>query len=488
MSALHVRTTMLSWFGASYWKPLVPGLAVSALLALVASWLTNGLNDPLARNPLLVAILFGLLIGNVMHLPDNLRPGLEFAMRKLLRLGIVLVGFRVTVHLLLDLGWAPWLVAAAELLSVFFISLWLLRRVFRFDLDFSVMLAAGSSICGAAAILSTAATIQGRPQQTALAVTIITLFGTLALFAYPYLFLEGFIPGLDDETYGVFVGASIYELAQVYGAGFSVSELAVNTATLVKLAKVLMLIPMILAMRYFWKIRSRTSQSGPVAFPWFIAWFLAVMLFNSAVALPGLAKGMILQFDTFLFIVVMVALGLNTRISKLFAGKGVMHILLASVLILGLSAAASYGYTRLALPSPAAAPAHAGAAAERVIDGRDAISRGAQVFNAIGCAKCHVPSMPAADQEIHLYSDLLLHDMGPALDDKIVQGDANGFDWRTTPLLGLGLRSRYLHDGRATTLRDTIAAHDGEGRIVRDRFLDLNERDKAAVYAFLNSL
>ena len=78
--------------------------------------------------------------------------------------------------------------------------------------------------------------------------------------------------------------------------------------------------------------------------------------------------------------------------------------------------------------------------------------------------------------------------MGPALDDKIVRGEATGRDWRTTPLAGLRLRGRYLHDGRATTLRDAILAHGGEAEILRDRFFDLSEANREAIYRFLNSL
>jgi len=78
---------------------------------------------------------------------------------------------------------------------------------------------------------------------------------------------------------------------------------------------------------------------------------------------------------------------------------------------------------------------------------------GRRLFATVGCAKCHMPALAGRHGEVPPYSDLLLHDMGQALDDKIVQGDATGADWRTTPLVGLGLRQRYLHDGRATTLR-----------------------------------
>ena len=87
-----------------------------------------------------------------------------------------------------------------------------------------------------------------------------------------------------------------------------------------------------------------------------------------------------------------------------------------------------------------------------------------------------------------LYSDLLLHDMGPGLEDKIVQGDASGADWRTAPLIALRTRERFLHDGRAASLREAFLAHGGEAEIVRRRFFELDEAEQQAIYRFLASL
>ena len=113
-------------------------------------------------------------------------------------------------------------------------------------------------------------------------------------------------------------------------------------------------------------------------------------------------------------------------------------------------------------------------------------SPGGRVFSSVGCAKCHVPSLRGRDgRPVTLYSDLLLHDMGAALDDKIEQGEATGADWRTTPLVGLHLRQRFLHDGRALNLRDAVLAHGGEARIVRDRFFELDAAQQQALYEFL---
>ena len=113
---------------------------------------------------------------------------------------------------------------------------------------------------------------------------------------------------------------------------------------------------------------------------------------------------------------------------------------------------------------------------------------GATLFAALGCDACHTPSLPLGDRRLWLYSDLLLHSLGPDLDDKVVQGQAGGSDWRTTPLWGLGARQRFLHDGRARTLIEAILAHGGEATRAKQRFLRLLPQDSDALLAFLSNL
>jgi len=411
------------------------------------------------------------------------------------RLGVVLIGFRITARLVVDLGFVPVAIAATELVVMFVCVQWIARRLFKLDRDFSLLLAAGTAICGAAAILSVASLIRARSQQAAIAITLVTMAGTLALLVYPIGFLGGWLPGLDDDRYGIFVGASIYELAQVYGASFAVSELALNTATLVKLTKVLMLIPLLLAIGWWRRRTDRRDAAVPVPFPWFVLGFVAVMLVNSGITLPGPVRNAILQFDLFLFLMTMIALGLDTRLARLREEGAVSRLLGVSAIGLLLAAGCAYMLVRATVPAQGTQGTFA-AGATTDASGAAAVRRtpalnsdGGRIFVSIGCAKCHVPSLATrAGPPVHLFSDLLLHDMGPALDDKIEQGEATGRDWRTTPLSGLGLRTRYLHDGRATTLRDAILAHGSEAQIVRDRFFALDEPDRAALIRFLGSL
>jgi CxxC motif-containing protein (DUF1111 family) len=110
------------------------------------------------------------------------------------------------------------------------------------------------------------------------------------------------------------------------------------------------------------------------------------------------------------------------------------------------------------------------------------------VFAAIGCVACHTPSLLLGDRQVSLYSDLLLHNLGPDLDDKVSQGQAAGSDWRTTPLWGLGTRPRLLHDGRARTLVAAIMAHGGEAASAVRHFRELSSSERDILLAFLRSL
>ena len=252
-----------------------------------------------------------------------------------------------------------------------------------------------------------------------------------------------------------------------------------------------MLVPLLVV---FGLIQSRGKPGevkARVPVPWFVFGFIAVLLFNSVIKVHPQVRRLILEGDQFLFLMVMVSLGLTTSLARLREAGGAWRLIGVGLVAIMVSAGTAYGLVSLAGlnasagASQRAAPGQPEAAAgSGLAEGGD----GARLFSAVGCEKCHVRSLQGSAGDVLLYSDLLLHDMGAALDDKIVQGDATGADWRTTPLIGLGLRQRFLHDGRASTLRAAVLDHGGEGSIVRDRFFELAEADQQAVYRFLSSL
>jgi uncharacterized integral membrane protein (TIGR00698 family) len=408
----------------------------------------------------------------------------------LLRLGVMLLGFRITLALLADLGIVPIAIAAIELAIVLVVVRVIAMRVFRLDPSLALLIAVGAAVCGAAAILSVASMTRAREQHAGFAITVITVVGTIALLLYPVAFLAGWMPGLDDRAFGVAVGASIFELAQVYGASYAVSEGALNAATLVKLSKVVMLIPLLIVIAAMRARGPGGKSDARIPVPWFVVGFVAVLLLNSSITVHPQVRQVILEGDQFLFLMVMIALGLTTPVARLREAGGAWRLIGTGLAALLVSAASAYALVAAASSFAAAPPRATAAGVGTPEDNRDLslASADGRAFTAVGCAKCHVPALRGRSGDVLLYSDLLLHDMGPALDDKIVQGDATGAEWRTTPLIALRTRERFLHDGRAASLREAILAHGGEAEIVRRRFFELADAEQQAIYRFLAGL
>lgn len=468
-------------------KELLFGLVILAIMTYATYGIAAGIQNRLSQNPLLIAVLFGMFLGNLFTLPKTLQPAIDFTIKYLIKAGVILVGLRISIQVIHSMGYGPVIVAVSELVTIFLLSYFFLSKVVRYNGKLPILLAAGCAICGAAAILSVAMVVQGKQRVVTLSITMVTLMGTLQLFAYPYLYSWGYMEHFNDQLFGIFAGVSIYEIAQVYGAGYAVSDTAINYATLVKLIKVMMLVPMIFLVGY---IYSRKEQAQKFNLPWFILFFVGMVVINSTFTLNGTVKVLVSQTGAFLFLMAMLALGLKTNLKSILETHDIKKLLFTGVFIIILTTLVAYFYTfwtmsyfgQTSVKETEQQNEIKTATLEKYYDGKT-------IFRTIGCDKCHVESLPTkSGDSLVLYSDLLIHDMGPALDDKITQGLAIGTDWRTTPLAGIGNRKRFLHDGRATTFRDAIIAHDGESKIVRDRFIDLREEDKLKIYQFLATL
>jgi uncharacterized integral membrane protein (TIGR00698 family) len=471
-------------------RNLISGLLVLALMTYLAYGLAGGLQHRLSQNPLLIAVLFGIFVGNVFKVPQFMRAAIDFTIAYLIKTAVVLIGLNISLQVIVSIGYKPVLLAVGEVVSVFFVAYFFLVRVMRLDRQLSILISAGSSICGAAAIMATASVVKAENKLVTLSVTTITLMGTLQLFLYPYLYHHGYFESLNDQLFGFFAGAGIYEFAQVYGAGYAVSDTAVNFATLIKLIKVMMIVPMVVLTGYFYNHKEQEEGTvKQVKFPWFILFFILMVILNSTFTINGTVKFFLGQVGTSFFLMAMVALGLKTDLKNILIEHNFKKLIISAAFIISVTTFVAYFYT-VGINLNIQATNRGDWISQNIHhEIKKDYYGGKEVFTNIGCAQCHVESLPTKSGEpLLLYSDLLIHDMGLALDDKIIQGQAIGTDWRTTPLVGIGSRSRYLHDGRAFSYRDAIIAHGGEAKIVRDRFIDLSQWEKAEIFAFLDTL
>jgi uncharacterized integral membrane protein (TIGR00698 family) len=304
----------------------LPGLLLAAAVAAAATslahfeWLrSHGLSA------LTLAIVMGLVAGNLLPAPALVASagGLNLAKQRLLRAGIVLYGLRLTFQDIGHVGLTGVAIDAAVLGSTFALACTLGPRVFRLDRTTSILIGAGSSICGAAAVLATEPVVRGRPEQVAVAVATVVGFGSVAIFLYPALYhLVAALHPWPATSYGLWAGSTIHEVAQVVAAGHAVGDAAADTAVIAKMVRVMMLAPFLVALSA-WAARSRPASSGqsrpPITIPWFAFGFVALAGLRSLDVLPPATLALADGLDLALLAVAMAALGLTTRLSAMKA-------------------------------------------------------------------------------------------------------------------------------------------------------------------------
>ncbi|MBZ9568574.1 MULTISPECIES: YeiH family protein [Modicisalibacter] len=283
-------------------------------------------------SPLVFSLLLGLVIGNlpfIGRLPQA-RPGLQFATRWLLRSGIVLFGLSLTLQQVLGLGPKVILLDTLVITTVLLVGYWVGTRLLGLDRETALLTSAGSAICGAAAVLATETTIRSKPAATSMAVATVVLFGSLAMLVYPLLYP---LTGMDEGLFGIYIGATVHEVAQVVAAGDAVGPQALANAVIVKLVRVMLLVPFLLVVGQWW-IRSRAADDttevvrGGLVIPWFAFGFLAVVIFNSFIALPAPLHEGLVVIGQIALAMAMAALGFETRLERLKA-LGIKPFLLA---------------------------------------------------------------------------------------------------------------------------------------------------------------
>jgi uncharacterized integral membrane protein (TIGR00698 family) len=262
-----------------------PGLLL-ALLGVAAAWGVHGLLPAVPR--LTAAVLLGVVCAHVPAVRDFVRgparPGLSLAGRRLMRLGIVLLGFKLSLHDVAGLGWPTVAMVLAVVAATFAGTLWLGRRL-GLPGDQPLLIAAGYSICGASAIGAVGEAAGSDEEDVATSVALVTLCGTLAIAVLPLLHHP---LGLDPDAFGRWVGASVHDVGQVVATAQTGGPDALRTAVLVKLMRVVLLAPLVAGVGVALRrgVRTRGGKRPPVM-PLFVFGFLAVIVLRSAVAVPG---------------------------------------------------------------------------------------------------------------------------------------------------------------------------------------------------------
>ncbi len=288
---------------------LMPGILLCAGLAGTAFALRQ-MPGVGVLSPLILAILLGVLLRNTLGVPAAALPGMQFSLRRLLRLGIVVLGLQLTLGQMAEVGIAGLATVTAGLAATFVFTLWA-GRLLGVEPGLTRLIATGTSVCGASAVLAAHAVEGGRDEDVAYAIACVTLFGTAAMILFPVLG-----HGLSPRAYGIWTGASIHEVAQVVAAGAQGGPEATAFATIAKLTRVALLAPLILIL-----VRQRRAAgqgaAGRAPFPGFVLGFLAMVALASSGWVPETVTGAAAPLAQGLLAMGLAAMGLQTDIGRL---------------------------------------------------------------------------------------------------------------------------------------------------------------------------
>ena len=316
---------------------LFPGLAAAIGVALVARVATTFL--PAVVSEVTIAILIGLVLGRLPAARSAaLAPGLKVAAERLLRLGIVLLGAKLGIDQIAGIGLPAAAVIAVTMAAALLVVLGLSRAA-AVDGRLAVLLAVGAAVCGNSAVVATSPVIGARPRDTAYAVATVTLFGTIAVFAYP---LIGHAAGFGDAVFGLWAGIAINDTSQVVAASSAYSPGAFEVATVVKLIRNALMAPLLLGIAWTW--HRRTGVAGDTraglrrAVPVFVLGFLALSALRSVGAIDAPLAATLESIARALILVALSAVGLNVRVEDLRAvGPRPLLIGLGAALIIGVA-------------------------------------------------------------------------------------------------------------------------------------------------------
>jgi uncharacterized integral membrane protein (TIGR00698 family) len=317
----------------------VPGVALAAVLALGAvglrrlPWLDK-------LSPLILGLVLGVLVRNLFGVPAAFHAGLAFSLRRVLRFAVALLGFQVSLQQVYNVGAAGLLVVVAALAATYAMAVWLGARL-GIDRKLAHLVAAGTSVCGASAVLAANTVVEGSDEDAAYAVSVVTVFGTVAMLTYPLL---PSLLGLSPEAYGLWAGASVHEVAQVVAAADPNGLVSLELATITKLARVLLLAPLVVVIGYL--VAGHTSAAARPSWrrlpvPLFVTVFIALVVLNSMVTVPAAARDWLRVGVAFMLSMALAAMGLEMHVAKAWR-RGVRPIILGAVVslfIAGLSLA-----------------------------------------------------------------------------------------------------------------------------------------------------
>ncbi|MGO9358072.1 MAG: YeiH family protein [Xanthobacteraceae bacterium] len=322
-------------------KSFAPGLLLAGVLAFVSTQLeplgTKATLAVFGRPITITAPVIALLVGMAFHpvaLRAEFKPGMSFAVKQLLRWAIALFGLKIALADIIGLGVGT-AVMVVVAMAMTLVSAVLLARLLGRDELFGAIAGGATAVCGASAALATASVLpyyKGSESDTAFVVITVNILATIAMVLYPLVCVAA---GFEERTTGIFLGATIHDVAQVVGAGYSLSDATGNIATVVKLFRVFMLLPVVLGIGWWFSARGGNLSQAKIPVPVFAIMFVVFALINSMGVLPPMLKSVMVEASRWGLLIAIAALGLNTSLTSVFrVGPRHLLVVLGSTLVI----------------------------------------------------------------------------------------------------------------------------------------------------------
>lgn len=309
----------------------LPGLMIAALVAVAAQFVAEHYGAP----AMLMALLFGIVL-NFLSADPRSAPGIEFASRTILRIGVALLGARISASLLVELGFGAVVMLIVSTGATILFGV-MLGRLLGQGPRFSILTAGAVAICGVSAAMAIAAVQpQNERSERNLMFTVlgVTMLSTLAMILYPAI--AAWL-GLSDHRAGIFIGGTIHDVAQVIGAGFSISAEAGETATLVKLIRVSMLAPVVVILSLAYRNGADKDHRAKVSvLPGFVIGFAALAAISSLGLIPDFLRDILSHLSRWALLVAIAGVGLRTKLDSVMQlGPKPIALLLGQTVFLG---------------------------------------------------------------------------------------------------------------------------------------------------------
>lgn len=308
--ALTKKKTVNNWLSSDF----LLGLLFTLIIAAIGTGLAY-LPVFNRLGPMLSAILIAVLYRNTLGYPESIRTGIQFSGRRLLRIAIILYGFKLNIDIIIHKG-GMLLVHGVITIVVAIVLTMIFAKLLKGEQKMSFLLGVGTGVCGAAAIAAVSPIIKASDEDTAIGVGIIALTGTV--FAIGYSFLRPYLP-LTPQLYGVWSGISLHEIAHVAAAAAPAGPDALALGLLAKLGRVFLLVPLSILLSFWMRRKGKDEGSQSAPFPWFLLGFIVTSIIGTYLPLPKFLLNDISTAASFLLAAAMVALGLNVHLSSLRA-------------------------------------------------------------------------------------------------------------------------------------------------------------------------